>query len=189
MSLLLIFNSEGTSLTLVVEDGSGKADADTFVSLSVFQAYCAAQGYSLTGFDGETAQEPAIRRGTTYLSSAITWPGMRAHGREQALAWPREGVQDAEGWDVPSDEVPVEVRMATCEAAYYELRNPGGLNPAVNLTQQVKAKGIGPIRKEFFAGPMTAEAARPVLTKISDLLAPLLSGQGANALVGAAVRR
>ena len=79
--------------------------------------------------------------------------------------------------------------MATCEAAYFELRTPGGLNPEVNLTQQVKAKGIGPIRKEFFAGPMTAEAARPVLTIISDLLAPLLSGQGANPLVGAAVRR
>lgn len=189
MSLLLIFNTEGTSLTLIVEDGSGKPDADAFVSLSVFQTYCAAKGYDLTGFDPETAQETAIRRATMYISNAFAWPGQRAHGRDQSLAWPREGVQDAEGWNVPSDEVPVEVKQATCEAAFYELRTPNGLAPTVNLTQQVKSKQVGPMRKEFFAGPMTASAARPVLTIIGDILAPLLAGAGRNTLVGTAVRR
>ena len=189
MTLLLIFNTEGTSLTLIVEDGTGLADADALVSLSVFQTYCAAKGYALAGFDAETAQEPAIRRGTTYISNAFAWPGERTTGRVQSLAWPRDDVEDAEGWAVPSDEVPREVRQATCEAAYYELLNPNGLTPAVNLTQQVKSKAIGPIRKEFFAGPMTASAARPVLTIIGDILAPLLASAGRNPLVGTAVRR
>jgi hypothetical protein len=189
MSLLLIFNQEGASLSLIVEDGSGKPDADAFVSLSVFQTYCTAKGYDLAAFDPELAQEPAIRRGTAYLSTAISWPGRRAHGREQSLAWPREGVEDAEGWAIPSDEVPVEVKQATCEAAFYELRTPNGLAPAVNLTQQVKSKQVGPMRKEFFAGPMTAQAARPVLTIIRDILAPLLAPTGRNPLVGMAVRR
>lgn len=189
MSLLLIFNSEGSSLSLVVEDGSGKADADSFVELSIFKTYCQAMGYSLTGYADEADIEPALRRGTRYISNGIAWPGQRTHGRAQSLQHPRIGLTDAEGLDIASDEVAIEVRQATCEAAFYELGNPNGLNPSVTLADRVKSEKVGSIAVEYTASASTVDAARPVLTIIQDILAPLLRGQGSNPLVGTAVRR
>jgi len=185
MSLLLILQSGGTSLSLVVEDGTGKPDADALVDLSVFKSYCEARGYSLTGF-GDELIEPAIRRGTTYVSNAMPWRGRRTHGRDQALAWPQAEFYDAEGYLIPDNEIPVEVKAATCEASYAELRKPGVLSPIYDGGEQIKSKAVGPLRKEYFAP--SSMPMRPVLTVIRDVLAPLLRSAGGNALVGTAVR-
>src|SRR5690606_8275036 len=116
-------------MALTVEDGTGKADADAFVSVDDCAAYCADNG--LTAWDDGDADtwEPAIRRATSWLSTAFTWKGCRANGRSQALAWPRADAEDGEGEAIPADEVPVEIVQACCEAAVYELANPGLLSP------------------------------------------------------------
>lgn len=188
MSLLLILLAEGFSLSLVVEDGTGKADADAFVDLSVFKTYCEARGYAL-GVITDTAIEQAIRRATTYISATIKWPGIRTFGRAQALALPRKGFSDVEGYPIGENEVPVEVRSATCEAAWAELQRPGALSPTLGGDLQVKVKQVGPLRKEYFSPQSGRE--RPVLTVIQDILAPLLRRDDgtANPLAGLAVRR
>lgn len=177
-------------MSLTVEDGTGLAAADAFVSVDDCDAYCTAQG--LNGWTSATRSpaaddEAAIRRATSWLSNSFTWKGYKLNGRSQALAWPRTDVEDEEGEDVASDEVPAEIVQACCIAAAYERANPGGLSPSVTLQNRVKAKGVGPLRKEFFAAPMTAESARPILTLVNDLIGGLLSG-GNNALVGRAIR-
>lgn len=168
-------------MPLIVTPGASNADA--FISLAAFKAYCDAVGYDYSAYDDTDEIEPAIRRGTTHLSNSFSWKGSRTNGRGQALAWPRSGATDGEGEDIPSDEIPAEIERACCEAGWYELQNPGGLNPAVNLSQRVKAKGIGPLRKEYFPTANTVEAARTTLTGLSDMVKDLVSGSG-NALVG-----
>lgn len=174
-------------MALTVEDGTGQAAADAFVSVADCAAYCAANGRT-TWEDGDAdTWEPAIRRATSWLSTAFTWKGYRTNGRSQALAWPRTDVEDAEGEAVSSDEVPVEIVQACCEAAVYELANPGGLSPTVTLTDRVKSRQVGPIRREFFNAPATAEAARPVLLRVRELVSGLAAASS-NPLVGTAVR-
>lgn len=176
-------------MALTVETGAGLADADAFVSVADCTTFCEARG--LTGWTERTsdpdADEAAIRRATAWLSSAFTWKGSRTNGRDQALAWPREDVEDGEGEEVPSDELPVEIVQACCVAAAYERANPGGLTPNVTLTNRVKSKGIGPLRKEYFAAPMSADAVRPVLTQVRDIVSGLLA-TGSNGLSGRVVR-
>jgi hypothetical protein len=172
-------------MALVVEDGTGKADAEAFVSVADCAAYCTNRGLSWTGTDA--LKEAAIRRATTYLSTGFTWKGLKLNGRSQALAWPRTGVTDADGDDVSDDEVPVEVVNACCEVAARELASPGVTSPDVTMTERVRSEGIGPLRTEYAAAPATADAARPVLTLVMDLIGGLLSGSS-NLLAGSASR-
>ena len=57
----------------------------------------------------------------------------------------------------------------------------------MDLTGRVKSEQIGPIRTEYVYAGMSAEAARPVLLLVRDLIGGLLSASS-NALVGTAVR-
>lgn len=176
-------------MALTVETGAGLADADAFVSVADCTTFCEARG--LNGWTERTsdpdADEAAIRRATAWLSSAFTWKGYKLNGRLQALAWPRTDVVDEEDEDVASDEIPAEIVQACCIAAAYERANPGGLTPNVTLTDRVKSEQIGPIRTEYASTSMTADAARPVLTMVLDVVSGLVA-VGSNSLSGRVVR-
>lgn len=164
-------------MALVVETGSGAADADAFTTLAYADTYHAARGNSAwTGAD--TLKEQAIRRATTVLSTSFAWKGTRVYGRDQSLAWPRYEVYDSEGWDVPSDEVPQEVIDATCELALRELVSPGSLLPDVTPSELVKSEKVGPIATEYLVSSLDATASRPVIMLVSGLLGGLLASSG-----------
>ncbi len=166
-------------MPLIVEDGSGVANADALLSLAAFKAYCAAHAYSLgdppgrenRAFDDETEVEPAIRKASVWVSQH-TWKGSRTYGRAQSFALPRTGLVDAEGLTVAPDEVLSEAAAAVAEAAWFIL-NGGDLAPVVLLDQRTKREKVGPLETEYFdAGG--AEGAVPVLTSIDRLLGPFL---------------
>lgn len=171
---------------LVVEDGTGLANADSYISVADADAYCAAQGLAWAG--EATAKEQALRRAFMALNSGWSFKGTRTLYRAQAGAWPRAGATDGEDNAISSDEVPVEVQRAQVELAVYELATPGGLTPLVVVAERVRAEQIGPLRIDYAAVPGTADANRPILTKVDDLLAGLLDGGSGNSLVGEAVR-
>lgn len=163
-------------MALVVEDGTGLANADAFVSLAYADAYHSARGNTAwTGTD--EAKEQAIRRATAFLSNAYRWKGERAQGRDQALAWPRSWVDDIEGHAVSATSVPWEVEQATCEVALRELTTPGTMTPDVTLTDRVRSEQVGPLRVEYL-GLTSSDAARPVLTVVNDLVRGLVAVGG-----------
>ncbi|MFN3858117.1 MAG: DnaT-like ssDNA-binding protein [Caulobacter sp.] len=175
-------------MALVVTPGA--ADADAFVSLEDCADYCEARG--LTAWTDEpdspaTAKEAAIRRATAYLSTAFAWKGTKTSGRSQALAWPRTDVEDAEGEIVPDDEIPTEIVQACCEVAVLELTTPGYTAPNVVLTDRVKAERVGPLSVEYATAPMSAQAARPVMLIVGQLVAGLVA-TSSNALAGSSIR-
>ena len=73
-----------TSMPLIVEDGSGLANADSYVSVADCQAYAADHGLA---FAGEAAALAALRNATLYLDGEYTYCGERATDI-QALEWP-----------------------------------------------------------------------------------------------------
>lgn len=176
-------------MTLTVEDGTGLAAADAFVSVEDCDTYCTAHG--LTDWTDATsdpdADEAAIRRATTWLSTAFKWSGTKLNGRAQALAWPRVDATDGDGEDIETDEVPAEIVEATCIAAAYERANPGGLAPAVVMADRVKREKVGSLEVEYAGVANTPDAARPVLTRVLDLVDGLIGG-GVVAYAGRAVR-
>lgn len=177
-------------MALEVEDGTGLANADAFVSVEGCTEYCEAHG--LAGWtevprSPAADDEAAIRRATSWLSNSFTWQGAKLKGRGQGQAFPRIGVIDEEGNDVPSTEVPIEIVQACCIAAAYERENPGGLTPNVSLIDRVKSEQVASIKVEYVTPPSTADASRPVLLAVVDVISGLLSTT-TSSLAGRAVR-
>lgn len=169
---------------------AGSSTADAFVSVADCTTFCESHG--LTDWT-DAARSPAeddeaaIRRATAWLSTAFSWKGWKSDGRNQALAWPRAGVCDGEGWAILADEIPTEIVQACCVAAAYERANPGGLTPAVTMTDRVKSEQVGPLRVEYASTAMTPDAARPILSRVSDMVSGLVAASGGS-YAGKAVR-
>ncbi|BAQ18316.1 DnaT-like ssDNA-binding protein [Methyloceanibacter caenitepidi] len=174
-------------MALEVEDGTGKSNADAFDALANVKTYWDAKGTDYSSYDDD-AIEQAIRRSTSILSNSYTWKGTRVNGRDQALAWPRYGVEDSEGWYVPATEVPKEVKEATAEIALRELVSPGSMTPDVTLSDKVKREKVGSLEVEYANAQTGAEASRPVLLIVRDLIGGLLDGGSGSSIVGRAER-
>lgn len=177
-------------MTLTVEDGTGLAAADAFISLAYAAAYHAARGNTAwaAGTVTDDAREQAIRRATTFLSIAFTWQGFKVRARSQALAWPRSFVQDGEGNTVANDEVPDEVEQATAEAALRELATAGALTPDYTPSERVSQETVGPISITYDLSRTDTEATRPIMLIVRDLIGPLLAAGGGSQVAGRTVR-
>jgi len=112
-------------MALIVEDGSGKSDADAYVSEADANTYFINRQGSTAWNAGTVTQlqkEAAIRNATAYLDRRYNnlWMGRRVE-RLQALSFPRVDVRDFDGFAVGSDSVPQQVIDACCEGAVLSL--------------------------------------------------------------------
>lgn len=74
---------------LIIESGAGDPDAESYATAAELVSYAAKFGVTIPA--EEAAQEALLRRAALAMNG-MKWKGRRAH-EEQALAWPREGVQ------------------------------------------------------------------------------------------------
>lgn len=169
---------------MIVEDGTGLAGADSYLSEAEFEAYAEARGYTIPSGDVEAA----LVRASDWIDARYgrRFPGVRVNGRNQGRAWPIYGGYDRSGTAIADDAVPVEIKRATAEAALRELENPRSLSPDIvpistsgGAIKRV-SKQIGPLKTETeYTEGATVGSSIPVFTLIDDILAPLLSGSAA----------
>lgn len=134
-------------MTLIVEDGSIVANANAYVDVADCASYHASRGNVFASSPDELAEQ-AIIRATSYIDLYYKgrWGGRKVE-RTQSLQFPRFGLTDEDGFEVPYDEVPKEIVSATCEAALIELTTPNSLTPAYSggrlvLSSSVSAGGV-----------------------------------------------
>lgn len=178
-------------MAIVVEDGTGLTNADALISVDYLESYCDARGKDYSSYT--TAQEEqAIVRATDFMSESYTWQGFKLKERghadgEQSLAWPRQYVIDRNGYSLASDSVPSEVQKATAELAFYELGNVGALQPVYTPSERVRMEKFGPVSFEYDMSRTDADAVRPVLLAVRDLIGQFIA-TGGSRLAGRAVR-
>ena len=90
---------------LIIEDGTGKPDADSYSTAAELVSYAARYGVTIPA--EEAAQETLLRRAALAMDG-MKWKGCRANG-DQALAWPRRGV-NIDGENKPSDYIPARIQ-------------------------------------------------------------------------------
>lgn len=179
-------------MAIVVEDGTGLTNADAFVSVAEFNAYCDTRGHDNSAYS-TTQIEQAIVRATDFMSNSWRWDGFKRKGRgnadgEQALAFPRTHLVDRDGYSVSYTSVPREIKDATIEVARVELATPGTMTPSYTPHDRVKSEKVGPIAQEFDLSSRDAEGARPVLLVVRDLIGTFLKHGGTSRLSGETVR-
>lgn len=162
--------------TLVVEDGTGKVDSESYATIAFADDY-----HSKRGNDDWAAQilnkkEAALRKATDFMTERYRtrWLGFRVT-MTQALDWPR---YDVPIYDTPGGArgfpavyamniVPGQVQRACCEFA---LRVAQGLDLSPDLAAAVKSKKVGPIEVVYERGTQGALTFR----SIEDLLSTLI---------------
>jgi hypothetical protein len=129
-------------VSLIVEDGAGKADAESFISVADATGYHAARGNSAwAALASDAVREQLLRKATEYMQTTYRqqWQGARAYST-QALDWPRIGVC-VDSFAVESSAVPVEVQRACAELAL----KASSASLLADQSQGVKNKTVGPI--------------------------------------------
>lgn len=161
-------------MTLTVEDGTGKADAESYISVADASTYHANRGNTTWATMSTTEMEQALRRATDYLGQAYRnrWAGYRTVST-QALDWPRWGVLRDDGFInsyYADNAVPTEVKNACAEMAWKAAS--GELAP--DIEQRTKSEKVGPLAVEYADyGPQYTQ-----YRAIDNLLAPLLKSTG-----------
>lgn len=177
-------------MTLIVEDGTGKADAESYISVSDADAYFSKRGNAAWAALTTEQKEQNLRKGADYLRQAyrLRWSGVRKTAT-QALDWPRSFVpyEDYEysgmngstviggNYYYPDNVVPVEVAQANAEAAVRS--SVAELAPDVGRV--TKREKVDVIEVEY------ADYAKPFTTYrvIDGLLLPFLGGSSSGVSV------
>jgi hypothetical protein len=120
-------------MAIVVEDGTGLANAESYLSVADADTHFANRGFALWASEMSTAEkEQALRRSADYMLQVyrLRWAGTRVL-TTQALDWPRAWVP-RQDWlfyqgstpnplsdaYYPANAVPAEVKRAQADLAY-----------------------------------------------------------------------
>lgn len=153
-------------MALVVEDGTGLANADSYLSVDAADAYHLKRGNREWGAASPDAKEAALVRASDYLDATYRFAGGVAV-LGQARAWPRGALL----------AVPALVLQATAELAARALA--GELLPdnvtTMTGTGALIEKRIGPLTYKWDKSRATTVTKGPRFPLVDALLAPLLA--------------
>jgi hypothetical protein len=167
-------------MTLIVEDGTGLPNAESYVSVAEADTYFTSLGNPAWAAD-TAAKEVALRKATQYLDDTYQWKG-KLVSDTQALGWPRTGVYDSEGRDI-SDSVPVKLKKAAFELALTSITTP--LVEDLTNAAFVKREKVGELEVEYQAGAPTARQ----FTLVERLLSGLYTSTGSGGSLNVGVIR
>lgn len=172
-------------MALIVEDGTGKSDAESYVSVADATSYHALRGNTTWALLSNDEMEQALRRATDYLVQMyrLSWKGSRLNA-EQSLDFPRTFMERDDfsysgmnGYTVisgnfyyPSDIVPVEIKNATSELALKASAD----ELAPDVGQRVLREKIDVIEVQYAEYGVQYTSYRAV----ENMIKPYLSGQG-----------
>lgn len=168
-------------MTIVIEDGTGLANANSYASESTFETYTEDRGITPATGDAEAA----LIRATQAIDAKYRarFNGYKARQRAQALEWPRQGVLDTQSFLVPANAVPIEIVQATCEAAIRELVAPGSMMPDLERGGDIRSIKAGSVAIDYGANA----SAHTTFSIIDGILSSLL-GTTPSPLFASAVR-
>lgn len=156
-------------MALVIEDGTGVAEANSYVTAEQIIAYAAERGVEI--LPGEAVDTLAIRA-ADYMST-LCYIGEVAYPGEQYMNWPRRGIiagdlaEDAE-LVIPHAVVKGQLQLAL------DVFNGIDLMPSRKAEPKLKKRKTGPIEREYFEG----SDYMPDIPFASAILRPVMCGDG-----------
>jgi hypothetical protein len=108
------------ALTFIVEDGTGLADATSYVSVSDATDILSLNPISNAAWAAltPTEQETYLMWASRYLDQHVDWYGDKTV-EDSALRWPREYVYDIDGILIADDVIPEQLKRATAQLAIF----------------------------------------------------------------------
>lgn len=155
-------------MSLVVENGTGLADAESYLSVADFKSYCTKWGYDY-GATTDTVIEQKLRIATNFIDTNFRYKGIRLV-QTQGLEFPRQNLYDWSAYEVTG--LPARVIKACAELAFKSI----GENIYVDLDRGGKttSESVGPISVSYAEDAPVGKTYRFA----ENLLKPYLRTEG-----------
>lgn len=160
-------------MALIVEDGTGKSDAQTYASVSQLQTYATGRRASLPN---STLDREALLLKAMDAMQGLDYVGSRAT-KSQALDWPRRGVR-IDSFEYASTEIPKQLLDAQCALAIEAQTTDLLPTIGANAAGAVISRTVGPITTTYADSGRASN--RPTVEKAKAHLRPLLRSGGNN---------
>lgn len=158
-------------MALVVEDGTGLSNADSYVSLADAEAYFATMPASViaawTGLSTDAEKENLLKYATRILDQKARFKGARTVS-SSSLRWPRTGAVDCDGSPAASNTVPRPIVSAVCEIALW-CATPGQGPNTVSSKQGIESI-TADVVSVTFRGDYDATSAQALPRGLNQIL-------------------
>jgi len=154
-------------MTIVVEDGSIVAGANSYVTEAEFITYAESRGVTIATADDADAM---LIKAADYLESfAAQFKGVKVE-RDQSLSWPRSGAV-IEDWEWSNDEIPRQVLNAQLAVALEIKAGEDPFNPSTSLpVVSERVEGAVHVQYANPGGTLNVAKTQPSRTIINLLL-------------------
>ena len=170
-----VVNDNLPDVNLVVEDGSGLPNANSYCDLDYALEYCTMKGYTSWQSLSETQQKVFIIRGTEFVDNFYNWRGRKGKG-SQALSFPRIDLYDDDQYLIHG--IPEKLKKACLEAAF--LNSTSGSDTLFTTKDEngaIKRQKVDSLEVEYFSNQQNEINLNNVdYTSIYDILNKLLKG-------------
>ena len=149
-------------IEFVVENGTGKTDATSYLTVAEFKQYWENRGSAFTDSDAQI--QAYLNSATEFLDITFRFKGLKVKD-EQALEFPRYGVMRRNGRLIDSDIVPTDIKSACAYLA--GMKSEIELNVVEN---NIRSESYGPVSKAYSGGQ---SISFPYISKLlSDYVVP-----------------
>ena len=170
-----VVNDNLPDVNLIVEDGSGLPNANSYCDLDYALEYCTNKGYTSWLSLSEAEQKVFIIRGTEFVDNFYMWKGRKGKG-SQALSFPRLDLYDDDRYLV--NGIPDKLKKACLEAAF--LNSTSGADTLFTTKDEngaIKRQKVDSLEVEYFSNQQSETNLNAVdYTTIYDILNKLLKG-------------
>jgi len=155
-------------MAFIVEDGTGLATANSYVSVAYADDFHSDRGNTSWASATTATQQAALIKATDYVESNYTIITGSVLVSTQALQWPRIMAIDRNGFILDSASVPRVVKDAACILA---LVVADGTDINAPIERTTKREQAGPVEVEYTDNA----AARTIYAEVNGLLRGLVS--------------
>ncbi len=166
-------------MALVIEDGTGKTNSNSFATAAETIAYAEARGFSFPSVEADV--EPLLVKAADFLLGLEEgMKGLRTN-QDQRLPFPRVRVLLFKNVDyIASDEIPGRLKEVQMRLAVSAYANSNTLIPD-GTGQEVVREKVGPLEVQY--AERGTGTVHPQFNQAMDLLAPFLENEGGGQLV------
>ena len=125
-------------MSLIIEDGTGVTNANSYVSVAEFNSYATARNIDPTDYDTEQIEGALVVASVDFISVNYKFKG--------------DALTATQGMQLPTDEVGINssIKNATCAAALLHLKNRLFVDTteiSINGTIESESKSVGSLEK------------------------------------------
>ena len=160
-------------VNLIVEDGSGISDSNSYCDLDFALEYCVNHGYTSWVDMTEDEQKVYLIKGTSFVDNFYEWKGYKRTS-VQSLEFPRNGLIDNNRTEVLG--IPNNLKKAVIEAAFINLSSEvDNLFVSRDENGAIKRQKVDELEVEYFGESEDSEAEAEYKTTY-QVLNKLLKG-------------